>query len=1026
MFRPTTGAARTRRASPLMSPGGANRWSVPATWGGTVPTGGQITIPSGQTYYLDCETAKLGELVIAGALIVDPAASIVGITAANISITATGTLQIGSESIPYGGRATITLTGLESDAPRASRFVARQTGYALGVANVSTASGVLASDQSQATSYLDNRSTTLGKLKRMSTLAGAVTEVITVTFSSPTDFSVSGSSTLGMGSGTVGTLFTSSPPRIQFLVVTGSTAYTSGNTFTIDVLQLGSSNTGLPRSLQVQPGGKLILQGRPPAITRTKINNTSHLVAGDATLALADSVGWGSQDRIVVGATDFYGTTSGTPEQLWSAGAYGTTAPIRGTAARGKWGRLQYATDAGMSYTAGTLTDTMGVGANFANIPTVLDERAPVVNLSRNIIIQGIDDADWATNKFGAHCMFMGLSSEIKVNGVEFRRVGQAGIIGRYPFHWHVLSYNMPQSMILPSDGTFIGDANPANHYIKNCAIHQSSQRMVVIHGTCGVLVDNNVGYDITGHAIFLEEGSEERNTITNNTVIKVTRPTFANAVVLSERSGDANETTGIWYSNPNNTLTGNWVSNADGPGIWNNFQPKPIGLTADVVLAPYNQAILAHSDNTCHSNRVHGMRTESPAIDNAGSTRAHRYAPSAEFLIENQKIWKNQGGGYQNRINLGRYRGWVQADNEGLDFFGAAASENPTSLGHQILQVGYSLNNATDRTNLVTNPGPRSGFASYHELLNFQDGVLINYPYKAPVAIDFDRPFYGGGMVRTDDLYLNTLYRFNKFTKLKKINSHMGARSLPPHADVSGSTVGPRNYTLAGAFKDEAGLWTTAGWYLVHNLPYFTFNLTTPTSDGGNQIATPDIFYGVTVAEINSNTNYREAATVDRLNGSNVSQGTYAIPAVGASILGTARNFACVKNGRYALTLPGTTITSKVGLEIENAAIGTDNFLISVPWPSGLTVANCFVSSRNYATPSAGDLSSGFARTLTSAANLAAVEAGSGNLYWKDTGNNVVWIKYVGGLNDAGAWGSNSPTTQEFYKPIKLVISTS
>eukprot|EP00957_Ditylum_brightwellii_P071832 5460129-Ditylum_brightwellii.AAC.1 len=51
--------------------------------------------------------------------------------------------------------------------------------------------------------------------------------------------------------------------------------------------------------------------------------------------------------------------------------------------------------------------------------PAILDERAKVVHLSRNIIIQGADDAYWILNGFGVHIMVSGDSSVVQVDGIQ-------------------------------------------------------------------------------------------------------------------------------------------------------------------------------------------------------------------------------------------------------------------------------------------------------------------------------------------------------------------------------------------------------------------------------------------------------------------------------------------------------------------------------------------------------------------------------------------------------------------------------
>jgi hypothetical protein len=105
----SAGGAGEEQVEPSQS---GERWSDPATWAGNAPpqAGDNVLIPDGQTIILDAATAALGYLRIEGTLIADPAVN-VGVTASYIEVLPGGTLQIGSESEPYEGLATITLTG---------------------------------------------------------------------------------------------------------------------------------------------------------------------------------------------------------------------------------------------------------------------------------------------------------------------------------------------------------------------------------------------------------------------------------------------------------------------------------------------------------------------------------------------------------------------------------------------------------------------------------------------------------------------------------------------------------------------------------------------------------------------------------------------------------------------------------------------------------------------------------------------------------------------------------------------------
>ena len=80
--------------------------------------------------------------------------------------------------------------------------------------------------------------------------------------------------------------------------------------------------------------------------------------------------------------------------------------------------------------------DMVDPPATSGNTPVVLDERAPVGNLTRNIVIQAPDDALWQNECFGVHIMIMRMGSGdhkgiANVEGIEIRRGGQATKVGK-------------------------------------------------------------------------------------------------------------------------------------------------------------------------------------------------------------------------------------------------------------------------------------------------------------------------------------------------------------------------------------------------------------------------------------------------------------------------------------------------------------------------------------------------------------------------------------------------------------------
>ncbi|MCU0417573.1 MAG: Ig-like domain-containing protein [Cytophagaceae bacterium] len=190
----------------------------------------------------------------------------------------------------------------------------------------------------------------------------------------------------------------------------------------------------------------------------------------------------------------------------------------------------------------------------------ILDERAEVGLLSRNIKIQG--DTSSLTSKQGGHIMVM-RTSKVNLDGIELSSMGQEGRLGRYPFHWHLA-----------------GDVK--GQYFKNSIVKNCFNRAVTIHGTDASVVDSNVIYNTIGHGIFLEDGNEVGNRIHYNLVSVIKQPTKnpAKNLLPSDILFQGNRVqgpAGIWISNPLNVITFNAVSST-GTGLWNAYTLTPGG----------------------------------------------------------------------------------------------------------------------------------------------------------------------------------------------------------------------------------------------------------------------------------------------------------------------------------------------------------------------------------------------------------------------------------------------------------------
>lgn len=269
--------------------------------------------------------------------------------------------------------------------------------------------------------------------------------------------------------------------------------------------------------LQVPPGDK---NGR--------------LDAGSKTLTLDHPVDWEKGDHVVIATTDYLPSHS---EELQITDRKSGTrfeftrvenCDTQGNKACGvRWPHNGRAYDfSKVKDSAGkTVKDKLGLSFDHA------ETRAAVGLLSRNIrIVSGGNNAgdefpDAGTKyHFGGHTLARQGFKEFKVQGVEFRWMGQGGKIGHYPVHFHLARRTTKDA------------------YVKDSSINESMTRWIVIHGTGGVsrtakdtetvlesvLLARNVGYKSIGHGFYLEDGSEANNRLYYNLGV------FARAAVVA------------------------------------------------------------------------------------------------------------------------------------------------------------------------------------------------------------------------------------------------------------------------------------------------------------------------------------------------------------------------------------------------------------------------------------------------------------------------------------------------------------
>lgn len=309
--------------------------------------------------------------------------------------------------------------------------------------------------------------------------------------------------------------------------------------------------------------------------------------------------------------------------------------------------------------------------------PVVLDQRAEVVNLTRSILITAEDYTQVVNDKtdlnsalakrslpilsqtqLGGHVMVhrQGFAA---VDSVEFKHMGQAGLMARYPFHWHL-----------------VGDAT--GQFIRNSAIHESFQRCITVHQTNNTQVHNNACYNFKGHGYFLEDGNEVGNRITNNIGIRATFPDL-DKVLLKSDSPQQTEAQGrfphvsvFWISHPSNIIKYNVAAGSVGTGFWMSFEDVIKDSAGNVLARPLTSATQEFNYNTAHSTvtgftwdgAAMGSLTNNPRNPKDKNIISAHYEPPVTPIFRGLVAYKNTLTGIYFRGHSARYENSIVADN--------------------------------------------------------------------------------------------------------------------------------------------------------------------------------------------------------------------------------------------------------------------------------------------------------------------------------------------------------------------------
>ena len=261
-----------------------------------------------------------------------------------------------------------------------------------------------------------------------------------------------------------------------------------------------------------------------------------------------------------------------------------------------------------------------------------LDERAEVGLLSRNIKIQG--DADSAVDGIGGHLMFMASSGPVAIDGVELYHMGQKGLLGRYPVHWHLAGNR---------DGDFV----------KNTSIHRSFNRAVVIHAAHNVLVEQTVAYDHIGSGYFLENAVETGNKLYYNLGLVTREPAAGEELLPTDLGPKLTQIRGpgtFWITNPDNEFVGNVAGGSQsGSGFWYALPNGPLNQSKNdpqyAGVNPQTTALRLFQGNRAHSNAI-GLDVDGGPDVNTGEALSTHYNPPTDAIFSDFTAFANDTNG--------------------------------------------------------------------------------------------------------------------------------------------------------------------------------------------------------------------------------------------------------------------------------------------------------------------------------------------------------------------------------------------
>ncbi len=395
--------------------------------------------------------------------------------------------------------------------------------------------------------------------------------------------------------------------------------------------------------------GLIDIHGTPPAVTWTELAEIAP--QGASVLRVRAAAGWAVGDEVVVSATD---PDVDQAERRRLVAVDGTTLTL----------------DRPLDHTHWGLAETVA-GVEVAH-------RAQVANLTRNVHLTS--SAAAAADRHGGHLMVM--HGRLRMSGAELSHMGQAGVLARYPVHFHMMG-------------------SAAGSYVRDTSIHDTFNRCLTIHGTHHVVVRDVVGVESNGHCFFFEDGVESDNVLHRYLAVSTRVPPQSERLIESDE-----RPAGFWVTNPTNHLSDNVSAGSEGIGFWYDLPEAPTGLSAGTELDVRRLPMGSFVRNTAHTSTGEGW-------ENGIGVFVEDYHPPTAAVLADNHSWGNAGFGVWTE-GADVVRGTISANQIG--FLGQRAALSGTTV------VGRTASGVADEMYRLT------GVGFYHGASDISDVTFAHF----------------------------------------------------------------------------------------------------------------------------------------------------------------------------------------------------------------------------------------------------------------------------------------------------------